>query len=230
MSTVLRASPPPQSARPVPRGSSVHGHAPSPLGLPVLHQISMSRHAAFLYPGGLAESDSLMGRPIPTVSLLVSVGGLPQATERVGSHINCFEASSEIHLRCGLPVRGAAKRLFASKVPAISLPPSPLRLLPAGATELPGGTCTRRRSVPFHGTRWLHHRPGHSHRLERRPAGGESPRRLPGRGLERLSPRSEELLCRRAGLRRSTPRVVRRPSCFGPRRGRTPRPRSGRSS
>jgi hypothetical protein len=35
------------------------------------------------------------------------------------------------------------KRPFPSKAPAVSLPPPPLRLLPAGTTELPGGSCTR---------------------------------------------------------------------------------------
>jgi hypothetical protein len=39
----LRTSPPPQAAEPVPRGLFVGGHAPSPLGLPVLRTISWAR-------------------------------------------------------------------------------------------------------------------------------------------------------------------------------------------
>src|SRR5215217_7338080 len=45
---------------------------------------------------------------------------------------------------CSLSLRPARSRVapratFASKAPAASLPPPPLRLLPAGATQLPGG-------------------------------------------------------------------------------------------
>ena len=50
MSTVLRASPPPQAARPIPRGHPVEGHAPSPLGFPVLRWISVYRHAVVITP------------------------------------------------------------------------------------------------------------------------------------------------------------------------------------
>jgi hypothetical protein len=53
---------------------------------------------------------------------------------RVGSHIKCFRGLLSVHSRYGLPARGTAWRSFASKASAISLPPSPLRLLPAGAT------------------------------------------------------------------------------------------------
>jgi hypothetical protein len=48
-----------------------------------------------------------------------------------------------VHSRYGLPARGAAERPFPSKAPAVSLPPPPLRWLPAGATQVPGGDCTR---------------------------------------------------------------------------------------
>ena len=45
---------------------------------------------------------------------------------------------------CSLALRPARSRVapratFASKAPTASLPPPPLRLLPAGATQLPGG-------------------------------------------------------------------------------------------
>ena len=50
MSTVLRASPPPRAARPIPRGRPVEGHVPSPHGFPVLRSISVYRHAVVNTP------------------------------------------------------------------------------------------------------------------------------------------------------------------------------------
>src|SRR5271168_2905120 len=47
---VLRTYPPPQAARPVPRGRPVEGHAPSPHGFPVLRSISVYRHAVVNTP------------------------------------------------------------------------------------------------------------------------------------------------------------------------------------
>src|SRR3954453_7174469 len=53
----LRASPPPQAARPVPRGRPVEGHAPSPPGVsrvPLDPRVSTCRRH---YPGGLAGTN-----------------------------------------------------------------------------------------------------------------------------------------------------------------------------
>jgi len=47
--------------------------------------------------------------------------------------------------------QGRPRRPLAPKASAVSLPPLPLRLLPAGATQLPGGTYTRKLSAPLHG-------------------------------------------------------------------------------
>jgi hypothetical protein len=44
-----------------------------------------------------------------------------------------FRGLLGVHSRYGLPTRGTALRSFPSKAPAMLLPPSPLRLLPAGA-------------------------------------------------------------------------------------------------
>ena len=49
-SSVLRASPPPQTARPVPRGRPVAVTRLSPLGFPVLRPISLCRHAVAITP------------------------------------------------------------------------------------------------------------------------------------------------------------------------------------
>jgi hypothetical protein len=45
-----------------------------------------------------------------------------------------FRGLLGVHSRYGLPARGTAERSFASEASAVSLPPLPLRLLPAGAT------------------------------------------------------------------------------------------------
>ena len=68
---------------------------------------------------------------------------------RVGSHIIAFGACSAFTTRCGLSDRGAALRPFPSKAPAASSPPPPLRLLPAGAIQLPGGDYTHGRPAPY---------------------------------------------------------------------------------
>src|SRR5262249_60591755 len=46
-----------------------------------------------------------------------------------------FRGLLSVHSRYGLPARGIASRSFPSEAPAASLPPPPLRLLPAGATR-----------------------------------------------------------------------------------------------
>ena len=42
-------------------------------------------------------------------------------------------------------------RPFPSKAPTASLPPLPLRLLPGGANQFPGGTLHPLKSSAFHG-------------------------------------------------------------------------------
>ena len=82
-SRVLRACPPPHTARPGPRGLPV-GEPPPPLGLPVLRRISLytcRRH----YPGGIVGCSrcSLPQRQRPSPKF-----------RRVGSRITLFEACS----------------------------------------------------------------------------------------------------------------------------------------
>jgi hypothetical protein len=102
------------------------------------------------YPGGIAGSDRSRGRPIPTVPMAQRRRPSPEVW-RVGSHITAFGACSAFTTRCGLPARGATLWPFASKAPAVSLPPPPLRLLPAGANQVPGGDRTHGRPLPYHG-------------------------------------------------------------------------------
>src|SRR5438067_6269482 len=76
-------------------------------------------------------------RPSPTVG-------------RVGSCIGCFGACSVFTARYGLhdsPSR--LKRPSTSEAPAASLPPLPLRLLPGGANQFPGGTFNPRWTSAF---------------------------------------------------------------------------------
>ena len=56
------------------------------------------------------------------------------ADHRVGSRIAVFEACSAFTARYGLHTRGGALRPFTPEASAISLPTSPLRLLPTEAT------------------------------------------------------------------------------------------------
>ena len=50
------------------------------------------------------------------------------------------------------------KRPFTPEAPTASFPLPPLRLLPGGTNQFPGGTFTRRGSAPFHGARVMESR------------------------------------------------------------------------
>ena len=123
-SLVLRACPPPQTARPVPHGFPV-GVSPPPLGLPVLRRTSLYIHAVASTPAGPLGARVAVffqrRRPSP-------------ANHRVGSRIAVFEACSAFTARYGLHTRGVALRPFTPEASEISLPTSPLRLLPTEAT------------------------------------------------------------------------------------------------
>jgi hypothetical protein len=97
---------------PPPRGSRVASR------LPVQ---TCRRH----YPGGTAGRYRFAPRAPATAAFPVSVPGrLPHET---------FRGLLSVHACYDLPARGAADQPFPSKASAISLPPPPLRLLPAGA-------------------------------------------------------------------------------------------------
>ena len=123
-SSVLRACPPPHTARPAPHGSPV-GASPPPLGLPVLRRISLYMHAVANTPAGPLDARVAFffqrRRPSPI-------------HRRVGSRITFFEACSAFTARYGLHTRGVALRPFAPEASEMSLPTSLLRLLPTVAT------------------------------------------------------------------------------------------------
>src|SRR6202030_2850084 len=117
-SAVLRTSPPPQGARPVPHGLPVGRRSDHAVGLPVLRTLSLCtccRH----YPGAAA------GR---TASLIPpSRISLPRKGRRVGLRIVFFEACSAFTrvTACTLapsPIRDALSEGFSDFVTSIAAP------------------------------------------------------------------------------------------------------------
>ena len=102
------------------------------------------------YPGGTTGSDRSRGGLFQPLPMTQRRRPSPEVG-RVGSHITAFGACSAFTTRCGLPARGATLWPFASVAPAASSPPPPLRLLPAGANQVPGGDRTHGRPLPYHG-------------------------------------------------------------------------------
>jgi hypothetical protein len=69
---------------------------------------------------------------------------------RVGSCIGYFGACSVFTSHYGLPdLPSRLKRPSTPEAPAASLPPLPLRLLPGGANQFPGGTLNPRWTSAF---------------------------------------------------------------------------------
>jgi hypothetical protein len=83
------------------------------------------------YPGRYDESCSLLlfhhQRPSPN-------------NWRVSTCVTRFEACSTFTRVTTYMLTEPLKRPFTSKAPTTSLPPSPLRLLPGGTNQFPGGT------------------------------------------------------------------------------------------
>jgi hypothetical protein len=89
-------------------------------------------HAVAITPAGSME---LIRSSISIAS------GLPRVTVRSAPAI-VFSGLLSVHSRYYLHARGVAKRPFTPKAPTASLPPLPLRLLPGGANQFPGGSFT----------------------------------------------------------------------------------------
>jgi len=94
------------------------------------------------YPGGIVGSDRSC-LPQTARRRVPHDGGLPRHSAGSASASPFSRpAQRSLTLRPACS-RNRQMRSFPSKAPTASLPPPPLRLLPAGATQLPDGTCTR---------------------------------------------------------------------------------------
>ncbi len=138
-SSVLRTSPPPHTVRPVSRELPVDPYRDHRWGFPCCVWSPMRtchRH----YPGRSDGTNSLVLfhqlRPSPI-------------TRWVGSCINRFEACSAFTHVTACMLAESPKRPFTPEAPTASFPPPPLRLLPGGANQVPGGTFTRSEPAPF---------------------------------------------------------------------------------
>ena len=99
---------------------------PHRLGFPVLRWISMYRHAVVITPVARWVG-SLVGRPIPTVSLLASSFGLPHASARSALTLDVSRpARRSLALRPACSLHRQSDT-YVSKAPTASLPPPPLR-------------------------------------------------------------------------------------------------------
>ena len=139
-SSVIRTSPPPHTARPGSRELPVDPNLRSPLGLPVLRLI----HSVCM-PSPLPRQDRWNG-----FAQYCSVDfGLPQIT--VGS-APALHFSRPAQRSLALQPADSPSRLMRPSIPEAPtalLPPPPLRLLPGGAIQFPGGFISRCGPVPF---------------------------------------------------------------------------------
>jgi hypothetical protein len=138
-SSVLRASPPSQSARPVSRELPVDLYRDHRWDFPccVWSTLPACRRQ---YPGRSDGTCSLIRfhslRPSPN-------------SGRVGSCISLFEACSAFTLVTACMLTESSMRPSTPKASAASLPPPLLRLLPGGANQFPGGFNSRCGPPPF---------------------------------------------------------------------------------
>src|SRR4029453_16746488 len=137
-SSLVRASPPPQTALPVSHELPVDC-CQSPLGFPVLRLVPLPACRRY-YPGrtdGLVPSFSPIDFGLPRI-----IGGSAPALAVSGP------AQRSLALRpADLPSR--QKRPSTPKASAASLPPLLLRLLPGGANQFPGWDFHPLGSTPF---------------------------------------------------------------------------------
>src|ERR1017187_10061127 len=139
-SSVVRTSPPPHTARPGSRELPVDPDLRSPLGLPVLRLVP-----CVCMPSPLPRQDR-WNRFAHKCSINV---GLLQIT--VGS-APALSVSWPAQRSLALQPADSPSRLMrpsTPEAPAALLPPPPLRLLPGGAIQFPGGFISRCGPTPF---------------------------------------------------------------------------------
>jgi hypothetical protein len=134
--SVLRASTPPRPARIVPRGHPV-GEPSPPIGASRVALLSCAD-----MPSPLPRRDRERGcRSCWHASQLDSRSRWQPSPQyrRVGSRIGFFEACSAFTHVTACPLARSPEVILSSKTPTASLPPPPLRLLPAGTTPCRAG-------------------------------------------------------------------------------------------
>jgi hypothetical protein len=142
-SSLLRTHPPPDPARPVPRGLPVDRADDHRAGLPVSRPRSLQA-CRRPHPGGPMRG---------VVAQSLHGDGLRHSNPGSASASTLSRrAQRSLALRPAWS-RSRSRRPVPPEASTVSLPPPPLRLLPAGATQLPGGTCTRKISAPWHSAR-----------------------------------------------------------------------------
>ena len=139
-SSVLRASPPSQSARPFSRELPVDPHCDHRWDFPCGVSGPLCLHAVATTPAGPMETCSLVHshrlRPSPN-------------RRRVGPCIVVFEACSAFTHVTACMLAESPMRPSTPKASAASLPPPLLRLLPGGTNQLPGGISLPLRTSAF---------------------------------------------------------------------------------
>ena len=140
VSSVLRTSPPPHTARPGSRELPVDLQLQITAGASRVSSDPRFHTCRRHYPGRTDETDSLalphQRRP--------SLG-----YRRVGSCIPGFGACSAFTHVTACMIAKSPSRLSTPEASAASLPPLLLRLLPGGAIQFPGGICTHCGPAPF---------------------------------------------------------------------------------
>src|SRR5439155_25429272 len=139
VSLVVRTSPPPHVARPDSREVPVGYNSNHHWGFPCCSRfllLTCRRH----YPG----------RFDGTYSLVLFHQRRPSPKSRwVCSCINRFVACSAFTHVTACMLAKSPTRPSTPEAPTASLPSPPLRLLPGGANQFPGGTFTRSEPAPF---------------------------------------------------------------------------------
>src|SRR4051812_49792295 len=128
---VLRACPPPQAARPVPRGRPVGSHALPPPGVSRVASDLLCRHAVAITPVGslgLVASRGVTPSSPATAAFPVSVAGRRPHY----SFLGLLGGYSPF----GPPAPRGGRRPLSPKAPAGLFSPPPPPLLPAGATAV----------------------------------------------------------------------------------------------
>jgi len=113
-----------------------------------VQQRSTQRRGAFVVPWRIGRRvgrhHPYPGRSDGSCSLILLHRRRPSPSERrVGICVRCFEACSVFTRITTYMLTEPLERLFASKASAASLPLPPLRLLPGGTNQFPGGSIPR---------------------------------------------------------------------------------------